>query len=282
MKYAVQYDKNFRYLNKVDEIVFHPTDLESFTEMAKFIKENISKDKVIIIDIFYLSNSYFLDKIFPVLSQLNKDYVLKVQVPFKSWSNYSIEDYEDIISKLKEENILFMFSQIITSKEKLKHLCYSYPSDIYIGGNLLHELRDVKYLLSQYGINIRVFPNDNEFTAIDSDDWEEVDGWIRPEDTDIYAEYIDVFEFTDTENASIYYDVYQSKKWQGKLNDILLYPTGPDIFSEFLPNDFGRLRANCHKNCAYKQCRYCQQAYALAKSMAELDFSKKDKSNLIF
>jgi len=47
--------------------------------------------------------------------------------------------------------------------------------------------------------------------------------FIRPEDVDIYGEYVDVIEFYDSiEQQNVLYEVYfKDKEWNGKLREII-------------------------------------------------------------
>jgi hypothetical protein len=49
-------------------------------------------------------------------------------------------------------------------------------------------------------------------------------GWVRPEDVDYYADYVDVFEFEDCDEKKekALFKIYAEQgKWPGLLNDLI-------------------------------------------------------------
>ena len=75
-------------------------------------------------------------------------------------------------------------------------------------------------------------------------------GWIRPEDTEVYGQYISVFEFYAPkmlEKESTLYHIYaENKKWPGNLN-LLIDNLNYDFNNNALydEDNFALRRMNC-------------------------------------
>lgn len=83
-----------------------------------------------------------------------------------------------------------MFTDIVTDWDILTHLITFNPHGIYIGGALGFELESVSNILHKYGINIWVYPNLAQSSISTTPGQKKF--WIRPEDVELYATYIDV------------------------------------------------------------------------------------------
>ena len=83
--------------------------------------------------------------------------------------------------------------------------------------------------------------------------------FIRPEDIDEYAKYIDTFEFAETakHTYNVFYDLYCNKKrWAGPLKEIIKGYEGEEDSAYILPH-FGSTRASCRKKCGWMGCYLC-------------------------
>ena len=277
MRYAVTYDQDFRYIKEINEIIFNPKDLDGWKKMTDFIDNNIAQEQDIIINISELKQDKSF--LFSILTELNKKRNIKVQI------DYSWNDLDDYISFFKENNIVFMFINVATSRNFLKTIIKAGANEIYIAGGLLHELDNISNLKNIYNFKIRTFPNvilpDAPVTIVEC-------GWIRPEDTEAYEKYIDVFEFYKTPKASIYYEIYKEKKWQGKVYEII-ENCDINVFNDILPANFGNIRAICHQDCIFEKCQYCDNTILLTNliekgivqhsgSSSKKDIKKKKKN----
>lgn len=108
------------------------------------------------------------------------------------------------------------------------------------------------------------------FCNICESSWDETPSlktfFIRPEDIDLYNNYIDTFEFyadpTDATKINTLYEIYtKDKSWFGKLNEIILGYEG-DEDNRFIIPRFGEQRLNCDKSCIKNIkpfCRICDR-----------------------
>ena len=154
--------------------------------------------------------------------------------------------------------IKYYYRYVITSfyeLEALKNLNVAY---VLIGAPLIFDLKNV----ARYGIPVRAIPNMAYEPYLDHADGI-CGGWIRPEDTDKYGEYISVFEFyapKKLEKEATLYHVYaENGKWPGNLN-LLIDFLGVDVNNQaiFDEENFAKTRMNCKQRCmSTGTCHYC-------------------------
>lgn len=117
------------------------------------------------------------------------------------------------------------------------------PCYLFLGAPLSFNLNKIK---TKYKIPIRLCPNLAYDAYIPRDNG--IYGtWIRPEDVEIYADFVDVLEFVcdnlTTESALL--RIYQEQKyWPGNLN-LLLTNLNVNVDNRVIPEDIGKIRANC-------------------------------------
>lgn len=264
MKYCISYNKNFKYIDKIDElnidvkrtdlmelVVLHPQqrinicirDEEDFIEhQQKYIK---------------LFNTIVTD--FP-----ENDFALKL----RDYKDNKVKEILNII-KENENKFKFFFETFIKDWDTLMGYIELHPSDIYIVENLGFEIERIAKLLHSKGIKVRAFPN------VAQSSWKDTPAlrkfFIRPEDINLYEKYIDVIEFFNEENVSTYYKIYAiDKKWFGKLNEIILDFNDNEIDNRCILSNFAERRINCGKRC-YKgfRCDCCKNVEDLAKILKE-------------
>lgn len=124
------------------------------------------------------------------------------------------------------------------------------------------EIKDASALAKKYHKSLRVFCN------ICQSSWENTLSlktfFIRPEDIDLYANYVDTFEFylkeKEYHKINILYEVYnKDKKWFGLLNEIISNYKGEEDNRFIFPN-FANARLNCGKRCLkQKSCKVCDK-----------------------
>jgi hypothetical protein len=163
---------------------------------------------------------------------------------------------QGIECKLRE--IKFYYRYVITNfyeLDALKELGVSY---VLIGVPLIFDLINV----SKYNIPIRAIPNLAYEPYLDHKNGI-CGGWIRPEDTEAYSKYIDVFEFFAPKmlekEATLYHIYAENKQWPGNLN-LLIDFLNIDINNNAIYDEegFAEKRMNCKHRCmSNKTCHYC-------------------------
>ena len=95
--------------------------------------------------------------------------------------------------------------------------------------------------------------------------------FIRPEDIDEYAKYIDTFEFAETakHTYNVFYDLYcYKKRWAGPLKEIIKGYDGEEDSAYILPH-FGSTRTSCRKKCGWMGCYLCFNIANLGKVLKQ-------------
>lgn len=107
--------------------------------------------------------------------------------------------------------------------------------------------------------------------------------WIRPEDTNIYEEYIDVYDFVTTElskEATLLHIYKDKKEWLGNLN-LLLTNFNVHVDNRAIPEEIGKIRANCGQRCMNNgSCKFCETAIMLANAIRDKHYKDKKEAAL--
>lgn len=256
MKFCIDYKKDFKYLNDIDEITIHfrrkDTSLLDFLLLYKSKRINI-----------YIEDEYdFIENnCIQLFDAIAKEYPeINFVFKLKNGSKKII----DIINNNKIKH-KFFFDTFVKDWDTLLGITKMHPSDIYIVENLGFEIKDIASILHKFGIRIRVFPN------VAQSSWSKTPAlkqfFIRPEDIWQYEPYVDVMEFFGKENSiAAYYKIYAiDKMWFGKLNEIIIGFEDNDIDSRCILPNFAERRLNCGKRC-YKgrRCKMCEVVEGLA------------------
>lgn len=94
--------------------------------------------------------------------------------------------------------------------------------------------------------------------------------YIRPEDIDIYSDFVDVGEFYDSvDKQNILYEIYfKDKEWNGNLQEII---QGLNVSIDnyyIVSEEFAKTRVSCGRKCLKgKRCYMCDRIFELAKSL---------------
>lgn len=256
MKYCVNYRKNFKYNNVIDEITitYHRKD----TTLLEFL-QTFSSDKRRV-------NIYIRDE----EDFINNDCItffktLVIEHPEVNFA-LKLKGVSQVYDIIKETgvNIPFFFETVVRDWETLHGLMNLNPTDMYIIEALCFELKDVAKILHNKDIKIRTFAN------VGQSAWKYTPAlkkfFIRPEDVETYEPYIDTLEFFGRENSiETYYKIYAiDKKWFGKLNEVIL-DLDTNIDSRFLLPSFAERRLNCGRRCLKgRPCRICEATEQLS------------------
>lgn len=139
-------------------------------------------------------------------------------------------------------------------------------SDIDISGPLGFELPKVKRFLEKNDLSTIIRATPNKVHAITQGCPPIKSFFIRPEDIDTYAEYIDVIEFEGVEHQDTFFNIYAKEKmFVGKLPQVIYnFPTPIDGVG--IPSAFAEKRIRCGREClSGGRCNRC----AIIESLAE-------------
>ena len=130
-------------------------------------------------------------------------------------------------------------------------------SYVRLGGPLFFSMEKVK----KFGIPVRAIPNiasewpwpgDNGITGT----------WIRPEDVELYSNYVDAMEF---ENCNLQQDrgffrIYaEQQAWPGDMT-MIISNLHTDALNRLVHPSLAETRLNCGQRCQETgRCRYCER-----------------------
>ena len=266
MKYCFQYNPQEASLTKVAdelEIKYNRKDNTLLEFLEKY------KEKRIII---YIDYEDILEKDLLLFKELKEKYNIVIKI--------DLDTELEVAKKLKQYNIPFFFSQLISDWDVLNGILDFGVTDVYIVENLCFELDAVAAKVHSYNTKVRVFPN------VAQSSWKSTAAlkqfFIRPEDVDTYEPYIDTFEFWDgseeyTKHIKlVLYKIYAiDKKWFGKLNEII-YGLDCDIDSRFIIPRFSEARIRCGKKCQKGgKCNICGTINDLSKTLEKAEIMVK-------
>lgn len=257
--FACKYNPLSKYTNAIDELIIDWSD-KSKDQLNNFCIAFYEKRIILNITFEQIKQNIDFFKLF--FLEHKDDYVLtlKVNDPY---------DPEQAIF-LKQAKISWFSRTVATNWDQFYVLAKSGATDIYISGYLGFCLNEVRAAARNFSnVVIRNIPN---LAIADSPYTKEIyQFFIRPEDIDKYAQYIDVFEFyefTDTA-ADVLYRAYGiNKRWYGELREIIVNIENLDINNKHLPERFSS-RAICKKKC-YK-CNLCDILYETSKKLRDLN-----------
>ena len=264
ISFAIKYNSRFRYIKEVDEIIIPYTAKATETELIDFIEKTFNKNQKLIVEI---ENSN-LEKIIPSIRFLRAN----------GWNIFLLISYDrNFIKNIND--IPFFFKEFPKTIEEVVSFILAGASEIYITENLGFRMKDLKQIKDKFGIKFRTFPNIAQCSHY-------AKAWIssmqkffiRPEDIEIYASYIDTFEILggiDNSRLSVAYEIYKQEQWLGNLNDLILDFNSGNENSPIVPNTgmnphFAEMRLNCGKACLYSSCNLCNEMGNLAQKFSEV------------
>ena len=166
------------------------------------------------------------------------------------------------VAEMKNLKIPWYWGFPISSYYQLRALKEMGASYVRLDAPLFFDLPNVKKI----GVPIRAVPN-----IAYNDGLDRIDGvcgtWIRPEDMDAYAEYIEAIEFEDCDQKKeqAMYRIYaEDKTWPTDLGLLItnLNHTGTN---RMIGSEYSQRRIDCGQRCQEdSSCHICYQLLALA------------------
>lgn len=274
MNYCLRYFKNSKSIKRYDEILISYED-QSIFDLENFIQKYKGQRIIIEVRLFkFLERRMWVD----------------INALFSRYHNLAIcfiVNNETILSQEEKEEIStlmapYFFSASISTWDQLHYYLNLGASDVYITENLGFDIEAVARLTHQHGAKVRVYPNVAQSSVRDESGLYKF--FIRPEDIDLYSEYIDVLEFWgELSRQDILFHIYANlKKWLGNLNDLIL-DLNCDIDNKTIFPAFGHFRLTCRKEClrGAKRCNICNVISDFSKTLSENEymFIKTKKKN---
>ena len=268
MKYCVPYYKNFRYNANINEVILNYNDYRD-SIIDEIIKQNWNEDQRIIID----ARLGGTEEIIPILKMCQKNHnnlVIRIDI---------IQN--DFMIALKEADIPFFFANHSNTADEIYGLIKRGVSDVYITESLAFNIAEVGLYCKNKGINVRVIPNIAQYKpGFKNEIPDPCKFFIRPEDVELYAPYVDVFEIiAPDDRLSVIYEIYRNEQWIGDLKTLIVGLEDNFYNSGLIPY-FGTERLKCRQKCMQEKCNLCLQMKELAdrfnKNQLEITREKKD------
>ena len=246
MKYSVRYNKDFKSIEKVDEIIINYNKKD--ITLLDFIEEN--KNKRIILEVN-------IDEDITLLEELCNKYDNLI-IKFLQYDENKIENI--INSKIK-----YFFDIKVDNWDTFIGLVNLKVSDVYIVNELGFELDKISVIAHSQNINIRVIPNIAQSSWNNTIDYKKF--FIRPEDIEYYENFIDICELYG-QNLDILLKVYkEDKKWFGKLNELIIGIKDDTLDGKYITSEYVFKRISCGKKCQKgNSCSICDNIIELSKT----------------
>lgn len=261
MSFCVPFDSDFKYIDEVQELLIHYTSHSKRDSLEAFLESYSLNHRIII----HFSNINDIPIEFLAMIKFTHpdfNFILAVD-------NYTIQ-INELLSKSK---LPYYFTKVISDIDQFNGFLNLNVTDIIIGENLCFHLEDLSKLAKNKNKNLRTFVNVAQTTWANKES-SITDFFIRPDDIDIYSQYIDTFEFWSPEGRiNVLYEIYaKDKYWYGLLNEIITGYKGTE-HNACLIDLFAKRRLNCGKQCAYgKSCLWCYKMQELAKTLEKKQF----------
>ena len=262
MTFAIPFFKNFKYPNQ--DIQWNINYKPKIKQLDNFITEyGTHRINLIITDFEYNRDC----QIVTALRNKFTDVEIVMCLPLYE---KELEEY------LNKQKLPHYYNEFITDWDSFQGFLHLNVTDIFIGGSLAFNVKFLKLNAEKYKKSLRCFCN------LCQSPWEYTPSlktfFIRPEDLDLYKNYIDTFEFyTNTASGTAlntWYEIYtKDKKWAGKLNEIIVGYEGEED-NKFIVSRFGEKRLNCNKKCMQgiePTCHICDRIIDLSKTLKERD-----------
>lgn len=271
MKFSFDFygDRTVDLLNTADEINILLEKIKDLNDLAEFCELHKNQRINLVIGNQYENIEEESNRLFHFAFDFQQEkkgiYNIVIRLPY---FNRELVDAE--IEKYPDAKFYFSFmcadwdTFLVMKKYKV--------TDIYIGEGLGFELDKVSPAAHEAGMQVRAFPNIAQASWSDTLDLQKF--WIRPEDTILYEEYIDIYEFAydNYEQQKVYYDIYfNDKKWFGDLKEII-FGLKDSLDSTCLLPRFAEKRIRCGRSCMKGgSCQMCKVIVELAKTLGEKD-----------
>lgn len=241
MKYCMDYNKQSKLLDKVDEININIRNLDDLQLVIDWTQShNKQRINLCLLDYELGLNEGYIKKALQFQKEQKDNLDIAIRLPGRS------EELDVMLLDYPEAKIYF--DEKITSWDRLIGTIEYGVSDVFICEGLGFELDKIAAIAHPKNIQIRVYPN------VAQTSWKQMPSlktfFIRPEDVKEYEKYVDIFEFYgEEEKFDILYDIYKKDKiWFGKLNELIV-GFNDDIDSRYIIPRFAKKRIKCNREC---------------------------------
>lgn len=260
MHYCLSAQVGNEYIKKADEIRLRYKELDKMLDLYE-----INPELSIILTIKDQEKS---EVNWEEIERYNKMWKDKVIVETDSFA---------VMDACKLFNIKYFYGIPVNNFYDFQALIDCGCCDIKIDAPLTHMLDR----LINFDVTIRMSPNIAYYAFIPRENGI-IGGWVRPEDVELYEDYVDVFEFEDCDvkKEKALFRVYaEQKNWPGDLNSLITNLSYNATNRMILP-DFGKVRMFCGQKCTMGiNCTVCKRIMNLANPNKIEEFKKSIEEN---
>ena len=266
VNYALEFNRHSKHLNDIDEIIAKYEGNEG--EFRDFFAKH-ENQKITISAPTYITPEFMAE-----ILELKKE---KYNFSIRTFILPSTEQ-RDI---LKQAGIPYYSVIFIKDWDDFYYHIHCGVSEVYISGPLGFELEAVSAIAKKNNVKIRVIPNIAQgyegMPALKK-------FFIRPEDIELYSQYIDTFELRGPhDKMDTIYEVYRKGRWFGNIRELIM-EFNENFDSKYIIGYFGKKRINCGKKCLKgNRCRTCEVIDSLAQTLEKNNYvilpNKKEKND---
>lgn len=195
----------------------------------------------------------------------------------KLWYGDLVHRDEDgqfkILKELQENNIKYYFGDYISDLQSLDtFINYLKTKEIYIAGDLLYRLPEVRAYCDDHDVKIRFIPNQAYIWTIE-DSYNPRTFFMPPDCFYFFERYFDSIEFKMKQEYNwhefgVYYRAWiEKKRWHGNLQEIIFNLNFPVYNDSFDGIDLLRYKILCKRKCCIQipcSCKKCEQFLQIA------------------
>ena len=158
---------------------------------------------------------------------------------------------EDLDKYLNKYDFPYYYNEIITTWDRFQGFLKLNVCDIFIGEDLAFDAKNASFNAKKNNKSLRCYCNVCESS------WEKTPSiktfFIRPEDLEVYENYINTFEFYTDERDLVrlnsLYKIYaKDREWYGQFKELITGFQGEEDSRYIIPR-FGEQRVSCGKKC---------------------------------
>lgn len=256
MKYCLRYTNICTKLNKADEITIKYIEDKG---LVAFLEKFSSQRVNLLID-----PSNFTQ------SEVRKLVAIKKQYPDYRFAAALLEYDDTLINIFQQEEIPFYIHTPCVSWESFNFLIKAGVCDINLSGPLAFEMSKVKRVLESLNRKVQIRVTPNAVYNIEKFTPSLIGFFIRPEDVDLYEDFVDILDFQGLEHQDTFFSIYaEQKMFIGNLNQCI-YGIQEQVDNKGLITEFGNRRRDCGRQCLNGgRCKRCYILADLAKPMGE-------------
>lgn len=257
MKYCIQYYKNFRHNDIIDEVIL---DYATYREgiIDKMINQGWKEEQRVIVDVC-LGGEPDIIPTLKMCQKVHENFAVRLDMIQRS-----------MVEGLREAGIPFFYVNFAKTPDEVYGMIQRGVSDVYITEFLGFSIEKIGKYCKTKGVNVRVIPNLAQYrTGFRSDIPDPYKFFVRPEDVKLYEPYADVFEIiSSNDRLSVIYEIYRNGAWNGDLGQLIIGFDDPFPNAGIIPL-FGEHRLNCGHKCMQEECSLCKQAKELSEKFVE-------------